>query len=74
MTLTVLHDRQNQFYSEAMSDYTDFLFLVGEHLKKFLNDYCYSFLFAVLIALPRHVHHLNINSIPQIEDNEHIGT
>ncbi|MCY7465978.1 hypothetical protein MCZ54_09535 [Bacillus safensis] len=70
VTLTMLHDRQNQFHSEVMPDYTDFLFLKGEHFKKFLNDYSYSFIFAVLTALPRHVHHLNISSIPQIEDNE----
>ncbi|TYS36731.1 hypothetical protein [Bacillus pumilus] len=70
VTLSLLHDRNNQSHSEVMLDYTDFLFLKGEHFKKFLNDYSYSFIFAVLTALPRDVHHLNINSIPQIEDNE----
>ncbi|MGD6977474.1 hypothetical protein [Bacillus altitudinis] len=70
VTLPMLHDRNNQSHSEVMPDYTDFLFLKGEHFKKFLHDYSYSLIFAVLTALPRHVDHLNINSIPQIEDNE----
>ncbi|AIZ60915.1 hypothetical protein NSQ10_12230 [Bacillus sp. FSL R5-0432] len=70
VTLTMLHDSKNQSQSEVMPDYMDFLFLKGEHFKKFLNDYSYSFIFAVLTALPRHVHHLNINSIPQIDENE----
>lgn len=68
VTLPMLHDRNNQSHSEVMPDYTDFLFLKGEHFKKFLHDY--SFIFAVLTALPRHIDHLNIISIPQIEDNE----
>ncbi|MFB6765387.1 hypothetical protein [Bacillus altitudinis] len=70
VTLPMLHDRNNQSHSEVMLDYTDFLFLKGEHFKKFLHDYSYSFIFAVLTALPRHIDHLNIISIPQIEDNE----
>ncbi|MCA0162766.1 MULTISPECIES: hypothetical protein [Bacillus] len=70
VTLPMLHDRNNQSHSEVMPDYTDFLFLKDEHFKKFLHDYSYSFIFAVLTALPRHIDHLNIISIPQIEDNE----
>lgn len=70
VTLSMLHGRNHQFHSEVMPDYTDFIFLKGEHFKKFLHDYSYSFIFAVLTALPRHVNHLNISSIPQIEDNE----
>lgn len=70
VTLPMLHDRNNQSHSEVMLDYKDFLFLKGEHFKKFLHDYSYSFIFAVLTALPRHIDHLNIISIPQIEDNE----
>ncbi|EDW20698.1 hypothetical protein MHH54_12045 [Bacillus sp. FSL K6-4563] len=70
VTLTMVHGRNNQFHSEVRPDYTYFLFLKGEHFKKFLHDYSYSFIFAVLTALPRHVDHLNISSIPQIEDNE----
>lgn len=35
VTLPMLHDRNNQSHSEVMPDYTDFLFLKGEHFKKF---------------------------------------
>lgn len=34
VTLTMLHDRNNQSHSEVMPDYMDFLFLKGEHFKK----------------------------------------
>lgn len=33
VTLSLLHDRNNQSHSEVMLDYKDFLFLKGEHFK-----------------------------------------